>query len=48
MCSSWRVIRPPRPKSRIIDSDSTKGGDTTGSMDTTSNSFFITLERTRT
>ena len=30
-------MRPALPKSMIIDSESTKGGDTTGSIDTTLN-----------
>ena len=48
MPSSFLVIRPAAPNSRIIDSDSTNGGDTTGSSDTMSNSFFVTLLRTDT
>ena len=38
MPSRKRVIRPALPNSMIIDSESTKGGDTTGSIDTTLNS----------
>ena len=36
---------PLRPNSMIMDRDSTKGGDTTGSMDTRLNSFSSTLVR---
>ena len=35
------VIRPVLPKSSIMERDSTNGGDTTGSRETTSNSFFV-------
>ena len=34
---------PLRPNSMIIDNDNTNGGDTTGSMDTTANSFSNTF-----
>ena len=37
MPSRKRVMMPALPKSMIMDSDSTKGGDTTGSMETTLN-----------
>ena len=33
------VMIPLRPNSMIMERDSTKGGDTTGSMDTSANSF---------
>ena len=33
-----RVISPALPNSMIMDNDNTKGGETTGSMDTTLNS----------
>ena len=32
-------MMPLRPNSMIMERDSTKGGDTTGSMDTRENSF---------
>ena len=38
-------MRPDLPNSSTIDSDSTNGGETTGSMDTTSNSFLMTRLR---
>ena len=39
---------PLRPNSMIMDRDSTKGGDTTGNMDTRPNSFSSTLVRSLT